>query len=96
MEAIVHRLSGPLTIYEVAGLKDEVLKILEETPGLILDCSEASRCDTAFVQMLCALSRTCVKRGLSFSLISGPELSAAAMRIGLDLSEEIPVSGGEA
>ncbi|TYT74635.1 STAS domain-containing protein [Desulfobotulus mexicanus] len=82
-------LDGPLTIYEVEDLKQRMLAVMEKAPCLVLDCSAATRCDTAFLQLLFSFYRTCVDKGIQLSLIPGEYLLDAAFRIGMDLSPMI-------
>ncbi|WP_186443053.1 STAS domain-containing protein [Desulfobotulus alkaliphilus] len=82
-------LDGPLTIYEVAELKKRMLEMLEKASPPVLDCSAATRCDTAFLQLLFSFYRTCGERGIALYLVPGTPVLDAASRIGMDLSPMI-------
>lgn len=86
-DILTHTLSGAQTIYGVVALQREILGLLEGACGLVLDCSQVSSCDTAFLQLLSALSSTCAKRRLPFSLVAGTALREAALLAGFDLQD---------
>jgi len=70
------RLTGDLTIYQVADLKPLFNKaLLEHQHGDVpieLDLQDVTECDGAGLQLLLALANTAAKRGATVALCSVP------------------------
>ena len=56
------KIEGPLSIYEVTTLKDELISCLETFDEIVIDLSGVTDCDIAGVQLLCAVRKTVDKR----------------------------------
>lgn len=62
------KIEGPLSIYEVSKLKDELISCLETLDEIVLDLSGVTDCDTAGVQLLCAVRKTVDQRNQSIRI----------------------------
>ncbi|MDM4766904.1 STAS domain-containing protein [Pelomonas sp. SE-A7] len=64
-------LSGELTIYRAAELKDELLRALDDCGGMLeLDLSQVSELDSAGLQLLMLLKQLAVQRRHELHLLS--------------------------
>jgi len=64
-------LTGELTIFRAAELKDELLQLLPEAGGVLeLDLSQVSELDTAGLQLLMLLKKTAGQRGCELRLLA--------------------------
>lgn len=61
-------LRGELVLHRIASLKEEIQTALGESDRLLLDLSEASAFDMAFLQLLCSAHRGAVLLDKSLSL----------------------------
>jgi|APAra7269096613_1048513.scaffolds.fasta_scaffold00003_275 anti-sigma B factor antagonist len=64
------RIGGDMTIYQAAGLKEEVLQALAGAGGLELDLSAVSEIDTSGVQLLMLARNTAQANGQALRLLS--------------------------
>ena len=62
------KIEGPLSIYEVSKLKDELISCLETLDEIVLDLSGVTDCDIAGVQLLCAVRKTVDQRNQSIRI----------------------------
>ena len=77
-------LDGPVTIYEVAGLKDAFREALAEGVNLRVELDESTKCDLAGLQLLIACVRTAQAEGRRLTLAKVSRACAeAAERAGL-------------
>ncbi|QTA90661.1 STAS domain-containing protein [Desulfonema magnum] len=80
----VLKIKGPLSVYEVAELRDQFLECLETYDGLRLDLSEVDECDTAGVQLLYSARITVRDTGKSFDISNpSPSVINAMTLVGL-------------
>lgn len=66
--AVRLRVSGDMTIYQAAELKDELLQAVAGHPEVELDLSEVSDLDTAGFQLLVLAKREAAKAGAALHL----------------------------
>ena len=89
---------GELTIYEAAGLRDELLRALEGHSVLELDLSGVSGMDTAGLQVIMALKKTGRARGVQVTLSHHSEAVTHAIQL-FDLAQyfgdPMVLTGGE-
>ncbi len=82
-EAVL-KIRGPLSVYEVAALRDEFLECFEKYDGLRLDLSEVDECDTAGVQLLYSARATVRDTGKHFDISDpSPSVIEAMTLVGL-------------
>jgi len=83
-------IDGPLTIYEVAALRERLAACLGNQAGLELDLGGVTECDASGLQLLCAARKTAGGRGKPMRIAGAPQaLLDFARRAGLDLREVI-------
>lgn len=77
-------ITGPVTIYEAAELREDLSACLDEHPGMVLDLGGVEDCDTAAIQVLCAACKSAEHTGKPVSF-QHPAKSViqAAQRAGL-------------
>lgn len=54
---------GPLSIYEVTDIRNELIQCFDNCSTLFLDLDEVTECDTAGVQLLCSARITADRYG---------------------------------
>lgn len=82
------KVTGSMSIYEAAALREAMLAAIDGPEGLTLDLGDVAECDTAGVQLLCSAHITARNRGKSFHIRSLSEAVAEAMEgVGLPPSE---------
>ncbi|MGM0417670.1 MAG: STAS domain-containing protein [Thermodesulfobacteriota bacterium] len=62
--------SDEFTIYHLSSAKDELVKILDKCSGVKLDFKNVSRIDSAGIQFLISLVKTCTRRNISIEIIN--------------------------
>jgi anti-anti-sigma regulatory factor len=62
-------LQGELVLQRIAALKEELQAALDRTDHLLLNLSEGSAFDLAFLQLLCSGHRSAVQLNKSLSLV---------------------------
>lgn len=67
-EKIFLSLEGEITIREVSGLKEALLKHLAKEKNIEINLERVSKIDTAGLQLLCATNKTAVQKGKPLSL----------------------------
>lgn len=70
LEHAALRIGGDMTIYQAAGLKEELLQALAGAGGLELDLSDVSEIDTAGVQLLMLARNTALANGQVLRLLA--------------------------
>lgn len=82
------KFEGALTIYDVAGLREALLKLIGVEGELEIDFSGVGDCDAAGLQLLCALRKSAEHRDNPIRVI-GPSrgISTALDAAGLDSNE---------
>ncbi len=63
-------LSGELTIYTAAMLKERLVRELEASGSMEIDLGKVTELDTAGFQVLYSLRRTCARRGKELKISS--------------------------
>jgi anti-sigma B factor antagonist len=74
------KLSGAISIYEVAGIHKKLLRSLEENKTVRLDLGEVTSCDTAGIQLLLAAGKRGEGTGKRVILLKSPEAVREAAR----------------
>ena len=83
-------IDGPLTIYEVAALRERLAACLGNQAGLELDLGGVTECDASGLQLLCAARKTAGERGKPMRIAGAPQaLLDFVRRAGLDPREVI-------
>lgn len=62
-DAMIMKIDGDLSVYEVESLRQELLAGLEASSACRLDLSAVTQCDTAAVQVLLAAQRSAAGAG---------------------------------
>jgi len=62
-------LTGEMTVYSAAGLKDVLIKELKSCRGIILNLAEINEADTSGFQLLLFLKREAGLMGKSFRIV---------------------------
>lgn len=88
-------LSGELTIYDAAALRDRVMALLEGVKQLQLDAEAISEIDLAGIQVLIALRRKGDVEGIPVELTrSSPALTQALQLLALSSNLGLPDESG--
>jgi anti-anti-sigma factor len=86
-ESGVVRVTGDLHISEAEQLRSVLLRELA-APTLVLELYGVQSCDTASLQLLCALHKSAQRDGKQFRITSAsPAVSEAAALLGLSLED---------
>ena len=95
-EQVSLRAEGPLSIYEVMALRDELVECFDLFGQVILELDQVTECDLAGVQLLYSARLAASAMGRDF-IVSGATavVTEAVSRTGLDL-EACLGSGKEA
>jgi len=62
------KISGDLSVYEVAALRKELVDCIDMYDGLALDLDEVTDFDVAGIQLLYSARRTAIEAGKVFSV----------------------------
>ena len=101
------KITGELSIRNVAELHQRLGESLGRGPDLVLDFTQVESCDTAGLQLICSLRKTAVQRGLRFRVATmSPAIEATAAALGFALQKSTvaeraggdylgPVTGGK-
>jgi anti-anti-sigma regulatory factor len=82
------RVEGPLSIYEVVALRNELVECLGLFEGVILELDQVTECDLAGVQLLYSARLAATARGKGFTVSGATEaVTGAVSRAGLDLED---------
>jgi len=85
---VVLRIEGPMTIYEAVDIRNELIKCFDDADNVTLDLDAVSDCDTAGVQLLCAVRKTGNEDGKTFCVERLSKAVADAItRAGMALDE---------
>lgn len=85
-------LKGPLTIYEVAELHRKLLELLADPGPLQLDLSAVSECDSAGLQLLLVIKKSCRRRNRALTVYAlGEAVLGQAQLLGFDLPAALEV-----
>lgn len=79
-ESIRLKCEGTLSIYEAAGLQEEVLACLEKDLDLELDLGGVTGCDMAGLQLLYAARKTAIKEQKVFAITDTPQTVLDALQ----------------
>ncbi len=86
--------SGSMTIYEAAPLRETFLEALTAKGGLHLDFGGITEIDTAGVQLVCAAKISAAAAGASFDIVAASEAVRKAFSLaGFDPTEWIENAG---
>lgn len=89
------KLTGTLSIYEVADVHENLLGIFEGDKPVEIDLGEITYCDTAGIQLLISAKKTVEKKGNPFIISSiSRAVREAAEDAGTELDGVETVSGG--
>lgn len=85
LQAGLVKVTGPMSIYETAALREVMLAAFDSPEGLTLDLGEVTECDTAGAQLICSARITARKRGKPFTIRAVSETVTHSMEgVGLD------------
>lgn len=88
-------LSGELTIYDAAALRDRVMALLKGAKQLQLDAEAISEVDLAGIQVLVALRRKGDAQGIPVEIMrSSPALTQALQLLALSSNFGLPDESG--
>ena len=84
------KIEGPMSIYEVATLREELSACLENSEGLELDIEGVTDCDTAGIQLIYAARKTAEQGEKQFHVTGAPQTVLDTLRsAGLKMDEVI-------
>ncbi len=82
------RAEGPLSIYEVAALRDELIECFDRFGQVLLELDRVTECDLAGVQLLYSARLVASARGKGLVVSGVPAVvREAVLRAGLDLED---------
>lgn len=85
LEAGRVKATGPLTIYEVAALREDLLRVFDASAEVTLDLGEVTECDTAGVQLICSARVTSRETGKLLHIHAVSDAVTEAMTgVGMD------------
>ena len=70
MKKGIIEIEASLTIFNVAELQNQILKILKNSNKIEVDLKDITECDTAGIQLLYSLKKSCLSEGKDFSLLN--------------------------
>lgn len=89
------KLSGAISIYEVAGIHTKLLRSLEEEATVNLDLGDVSSCDAAGIQLLFATGKTGEEEGKRVTISkTSKAVQEAARLVGIEPDMFHGVHGG--
>lgn len=65
---VVLKIDGPMTVYEVAAIRDELLKQLQRGSRVMVILEKVTECDPAAIQLLWAAKKMGDSKGGTFGL----------------------------
>ena len=84
----VMKIEGPLSAYEVRGLKDRLLTGFTNYQGIILDVNGVTECDTLGIQLLLSARKTAEKLNKTFNVTGDSQsIQDAVTGVGLDAED---------
>jgi anti-anti-sigma factor len=89
------KLSGTLSIYEAAALRDKLRAVFKDMDVLEINMTEVAQCDTTCLQLLCSAKKTAERdnKKIVISMISD-EVREAMTKTGISF-EMLSNTGGE-
>jgi anti-sigma B factor antagonist len=85
---IALQISGEQTIHTADELHKELADYLAQSEAVIVDLSGVDECDTAALQLICALRLSTIERKQRFEIIAiSPAITETAAALGFRLDE---------